>query len=110
MLPPHPEESVIDYLLSRVFGDAVLARIRRTPNLISAIVVSVLYATGLGLAARVLIGLPFGFSFAAVLGLFVERIGLVYFFEGHQLYTKLKEIRIQVILTFAVFAGMRFIV
>ncbi len=109
MLPPHPEESVIDHLLSRIFGDAVLTRIRRTPTLVSALVVSVLYATGSGLAGRVLIGLPFGFSFSAVLGLFAERIGRVYFSEGHQLYTKWREIRIQVILTFAVFAGVRFI-
>jgi hypothetical protein len=71
--------------------------------------ISFLYATASGLVGHFLIGFPFGFSFSAVLGLFLERIGQVYFSEGHQLYTKWKEIQIQVILTFAVFAGMRFI-
>lgn len=101
---------MIDHLIDWIFGDAVSARIRSTPSLLIAFGTSFLYALVSAIVGQLLVGLPFRYTFLAVLLLFAERVGQVYFSEEHQLYSKLKEIRTQVRLTFIVFVGMTFFV
>ena len=101
---------MIDAILAAIFGEAVLASVRKTPNLVRALFTAFLYATVAGLLGRLLIGLPFLLSFSAVLSFFVERVAQVYLSDAHQLYSQWKELRSQVRLTLAVFAGVRIIV
>jgi hypothetical protein len=101
---------VIDEIIKHLFGDAVLARVRKDPRFIRILWEAFFYASAVGILGGFLFGLSVFSCFFAIIGLFAEAVVQVYFSDVHKLYCQWIDLRRRTYLCLFIFGFLRLIV
>ena len=106
----HLQEAAVDAIAKHLFGQAILASVRRNPVLRHTLWEAFFCASLAALVGRFQFGLPLWTCFAAILVLYAEAIAQVHYANFYDLYRKWTTFRRRVYLAAFVFAFLRFMV